>query len=154
MKDARALIEQYLREAKLMSIATASGNRPWVASVWYVHDKDWNLYFISKKSRRHSLELKKNSCVAGTITKLFVIGSGEKVRGLQFEGTARECNWKELKTANDLYLRKYRKAEHIPLSMLRLAKFVAAYYIVKPKSIVLFDEVNFPKDPRQEVKVA
>lgn len=153
MKDARALIEQYLGEAKLMSIATSKGNRPWVASVWYVHDKDWNLYFISRKSTRHSIELKGNSHVAGTITKPHTIGSGEKVRGLQFEGTARACTWKELKMASDLYVKKYRRAERIPLSMLRMAKFIATYYVIKPKSIVLFDEINFPKEHRQEVRL-
>ena len=153
MNNVRELVEEYLKEAKLMQIATSKGNKPWVASVWYANDKDLNLYFISRKSRRHSLELENNPNVAGAIVKPHVIGSGEKVRGLQFEGTARACRGAELKLASELYTKKYPRAEKIPFAMLRLASFIAAYYIIKPKAFVLFDEVKFPKDPRQELKL-
>jgi uncharacterized protein YhbP (UPF0306 family) len=153
VKYAKEILWKYLGEAKLMSIATVSGKHPWAASAWYVHDKDWNLYFLSRKSRRHSLEMKKNPNVAGTIVTPHVIGSGEKVRGVQFEGTARECNWEELKLGRELYTKKYPTAENIPLQMFRLVKFIATYYIIKPKKFVLYDEINFPKDPRQEIKV-
>lgn len=136
-----------------MQIATVSGSKPWVASVWYVHDKDWNIYFVSRKSRRHSLELKKNPYVAGAIVVPHTIGSGQKVRGLQFEGTAKECNWAELKKGRELYLKKYPTAEKIPLKMLKLVSFIANFYIIRPKKFILFDEVNFPKEPRQEIKV-
>lgn len=101
------LIEEYLREAKLMQVATVKNNRPWVASVWYVHDKDWNLYFISRKSRRHSLELKDNQYVAGTIVKPHTKGSGEKVRGIQFEGKAKETKGKTLELARSLAEARY-----------------------------------------------
>lgn len=153
MVSTKKLVDEYLKEAKLMTITTVSENKPWAASVWYAHDKDWNIYFLSQKKRRHSIELKRNPNVAGTITKPHVIGSGEKVRGIQFEGTSRECTWNELKKGRELYMKKYPTAENIPLTMFRLVKFIATYYIIKPRTIVLFDEINFPKQPRQEIKV-
>ncbi|MDE1873822.1 MAG: pyridoxamine 5'-phosphate oxidase family protein [Candidatus Micrarchaeota archaeon] len=150
MERVEELIRQYLDEAKLMQIATTNSGKPWVASVWYVSDSSLNLYFISRRKRRHSLELEQNHNVAGTVVTPHTVGSGEKVRGLQFEGTARECSGDEIKRAKELYLRKYSKAEDIPLEKLQDKSFIAAFYIVSPQSFVLFDEINFPEEPRQE----
>ncbi len=147
------LIRDYLEKAKLMQIATVSKGKPWVASVWYVHDDTLNLYFISRKTRRHSLELKADPNVAGAITTPHVIGSGEKARGLQFEGTAEECAGRGMETARELYMKKYAGAEDISLEELRDPSFIAAFYVVHPSVFVLFDEVNFPKEPRQELRV-
>lgn len=148
--DLRKLIEDYLKEAKLMQLATCKGDKPWICSVWYVHDKNWNLYFISQKNRRHSLELKENHHVAGAIVSPHTKGSGEKVRGLQFEGKARETKEDEADKANRLYRTKYALAEHINLEELMDPKVTYGYYIIEPKNFVLFDEINFPDNPRQE----
>ncbi len=145
------LVREYLDEAKLMQIATAKENRPWVASVWYVNDDKLNLYFISRRARRHSLEIKENENVAGAIVVPHTVGSGEKVRGLQFEGTARECKGKEIEKAKEIYIEKYSSAEIIPTEKLKDPKFIASFYMIKPKMFVLFDEVNFPNEPRQEL---
>lgn len=153
MKDLRKLVVEYLREAKLMQVATAKDNKPWAATVWYVHDDKLNLYFISRKSRRHSLEIKETPNVAGAITVPHTIGSGEKVRGLQFEGVAEECSGKDLEKARELYLAKYKTAEKIPLENLRDPNFIATYYTIRPTMFVLFDEINFPDEPRQELKL-
>lgn len=151
MSDIRELVISYLREAKLMTLATVRNNKPWVASAWYVHDENLNLYFISRKNRRHSLELKENPNVAGTITIPHTKGSGEKVRGLQYEGIVKETNGKILKKAREIYFRKYPNAEKIPLSRFFIPTFIATFYIISPSVIVLFDEINFPKNPRQEL---
>ena len=153
-KSLDALIREYLNEAKLMQIATVKEGKPWVASVWYVNDDKYNLYFISRKARRHSLELEENPNIAGAIVVPHQIGSGEKVRGLQFEGTASECKSEELETANALYLTKYTTAEKIPLEKLRDPNSMATYYIIRPKTFVLFDEINYPENPRQEMPVS
>jgi len=102
--DLRKLVVDYLNEAKLMQIATAKNNRPWVASVWYAHDD-------------------------------------------------RECSGKTLEKARNLYLKKYSGAEKIPMEKLRDPVFAAAFYAVRPRSFVLFDEVNFPNEPRQEINL-
>lgn len=153
MKDLRGMVLDYLREAKLMQIATSKDNKPWVATVWYVNDDDLNLYFISRKARRHSLEIKENPNVAGAIVKPHTQGSGEKVRGLQFEGTVEWCFGETLQKARELYLAKYPMAERVPLETLEDPNFTAAFYVVRPKAFVLFDEVNFADNPRQELRL-
>lgn len=153
MKNVKKLISEYLRDAKLMQVATVQNNKPWVATVWYVNDKDWNLYFISRRSRRHSQELQKNPNVAGTIVMPHVKGSGEKVRGLQFDGSAAEAKGDLLKKAKKLYGEKYPQAEDISLKKLQDPNFIATFYVIKPSTLILFDEINFPEDPRQELKL-
>ncbi len=149
----KKMIMDYLDECKLMTIATVNGNKPWAATVWYVHGKDFSLYFLSRRGRRHSLELKNNPNAAGTITKPHMKGSGEKVRGLQFEGIAKEASGKTLRRAQKLYLAKCPKAQKIPVERLEDPKFIATFYVVRPRIFVLFDEVNFPDDPRQELRL-
>lgn len=153
MKDLREMILDYLGESKLMQIATAKDNKPWVATVWYANDDDLNIYFISRKVRRHSLEIKENPNVAGAIVKPHLQGSGEKVRGLQFEGTVEWCFGDTLKRACELYVEKYPTAERIPLEMLEDRNSTGAFYAIRPSLFVLFDEVNFPDQPRQELKL-
>lgn len=137
-----------------MQLATVKDSKPWSCSVWYASDERWNLYYISKKDRRHSHELATNPHVAGSIVVPHVKGSGEKVRGLQFEGIASATKGDELAKAHKLYLAKFPLAEDIPLALLRAAKFIATYYVVRPSVLVLFDEVNFPNQLRQEVKLS
>lgn len=52
-----------------MSLATISGDRPWVCEVHFVYDDDLNLYWRSLSSRRHSQEITENPNVAGNIVK-------------------------------------------------------------------------------------
>lgn len=153
MKDLKELVSTYLEEAKLMQVATSKDNKPWVATVWYASDEDLNLYFISRKARRHSLEIKENPAVAGAIVKPHLEGSGEKVAGLQLEGEAELCFGDTLVEARGLYFAKYPAAEHIPLETFEDPNFTAAFYVIRPKAFILFDEVNFPDNPRQELKL-
>ncbi|MBI2414593.1 pyridoxamine 5'-phosphate oxidase family protein [candidate division WWE3 bacterium] len=67
MPEIKDLITKYLEEARLMQVATSINNQPWACSVYFVFDNDFNLYWISTPKRRHSLEIKENSKVAGTI---------------------------------------------------------------------------------------
>lgn len=150
----KQLISEYLEEAKLMQIATVKDNKPWVATVWYVHDEDWSLYFISRRNRRHTIELKKNSHVAGAIVKPHKT-LGVKARGIQFEGKALEVSTSELPHAFNLFVKRYPKAKVHIKSVKDIIKNITGtrIYKIKPSRIVLFDEVNFPNDPQQELRL-
>lgn len=154
-KKLRKHVVDYLKEAKLMQIATSKNNKPWVATVWYVHDDELNLYFISRRSTRHSLEIRDNTNVAGAIVKPHVKGSGEKVIGLQFEGTSHDITDEPdvLKKVHELYLAKHSLAEDIPLKQLSDPEWIAAYYVIHPKTFVLFNDADFPNNPRKELKL-
>lgn len=144
----RKLIEEYLEKARLMQVATCRNNQPWACSVYFAFDDKLNLYWISKPNRRHSLELKDNAKVAGTIVTPHK--PGDDVRGLQFQGTAKELIEKEeIKLAMSYYAKRYEMDSE------RVQKIVDdtdghRCYVIKPSLFVLFDETNFPENPRQE----
>lgn len=146
--DLKRLIGEYLADAKLMQLATLDNGQPWVCSVNYVHDAEWNLYWLSLRSRRHSRELLGYSKVAGAIIK-----DPSVKRGLQFEGVAREVDSQELLRVHELYCESYgNKPER--LAEARSGKQNSrTYYALKLTNVVLYDEVNFPADPRREYKL-
>jgi uncharacterized protein YhbP (UPF0306 family) len=69
-----------------MSLATVSGDKPWVCEVHFAYDDSLNLYFRSKLSTRHAQEIAKNSNVAGNIVRQHTID--EYPHAIYFEGTA------------------------------------------------------------------
>ena len=147
------LIRDYLDEAKMMQIATVDVGQPWCCTVWYAHDKDLNLYWLSSKDRRHSKEIAKDNKVAGTIVIPHIQGSGEKVRGLQFQGVASETSGDSQVLGRDLYIEKYSREKDYHDEVLTDPDSEANWYIIKPSQIVLFDQINFPNEPRREFKV-
>jgi len=89
MKDKRELID-YLQDHRLMQIATVKGEKPWICNVFYTVDNKLNLFFISKPTRRHCLEISKNKNVACAITDSHQKVTDKK-KGLQIEGILLRC---------------------------------------------------------------
>src|ERR1700690_33649 len=102
--ELRKLIEDYLKEAKMLQIATSKNNQPWSCTVYFAFDDKLNLYWISKPNRRHSEEIRNNDKVAGVIVLPHT--PGDKVRGLQFQGIAKELSNKDDATAGMKYYAK------------------------------------------------
>ncbi len=88
------LIEEKIRELIIltphMSLATVKDDKPWVCEVHFAYDDALNLYFVSKQTTRHCLEITKNTNVAGNIVKQHPLT--EAPSGLYFEGTVNEIN--------------------------------------------------------------
>ena len=148
--DVRQLIVEYLTEAKLMQIATVSEDQPWNCTVTFVCDKNLNLYWISKLDTRHSEEIHKNKKVAAAISVKF---SDLTIVGMQVEGDAELIeDDHEIKRMIRLYTDRFGRGEKWYES------FIAGnnehkLYRIKPRLFVLFDIVNFPDNPRQELKL-
>ncbi len=147
--DLRKLIEDYLKEAKLMQLATASDNQPWTCSVWFAADEDLNIYWFSATGRRHSEEVSKNPKVAGAIVLPHT--PADPPRGLQFEGVAELLtDQADIDKAISVYQGRI-------FSKKQIDEFVEddekphSFYKIKPSQFVLFDVVNFPENPRQEL---
>ena len=133
-----------------MQVATAHDNQPWACTVYFAYDSDWNLYWISTPDRRHSKEIISNDKVAGTIVLSHT--PGDKVRGLQFQGIAEEItNPADIRKLYPYYGKRfdYMKA----LEEIISGKNPHRLYRIKPTQFVLFDEVNFPDNSRQEYKL-
>lgn len=144
----KKLIQDYLKEAKLMQLATSINNQPWVCSVWFTADGDLNIYWISSTTRRHSGEVIKNSKVAGAIALPHT--PEDPPRGIQFQGKAELLTSKrELAKAILLFTGRIFTKKNI-IEFMKSKTSPHRFYMIKPTQFVLFDAVNFPNNSRQE----
>ena len=148
--DLRKLIEEYLEKAKMLQVATSKKDQPWVCTVYFAFDEKLNIYWISKPSRRHSEEIKNNEKVAGVIVLPHT--PGDKVRGIQLQGVAKELTKKDAIEGMNYYAKRFgMKQERVNAILDGTDGHVC--YKITPKLYVLFDEANFPTDPRKEYKL-
>jgi uncharacterized protein YhbP (UPF0306 family) len=147
MNDIKTMIMQYLNEVRIMQLATCAGQQPWCCTVEFAHDDAGNLYWISMPERRHSQEIAANSHVAGAMVSPQHGPGG--VRGLQFEGDARQV---DPAAAEELFQAYAERFSTNPWMGKAIASGVSPsrLYQLKPRRFVLYDEVNFPDQPHQE----
>lgn len=146
-------VQAYLKDGKLLYLATFVNTTPWVCHVWY--SLGWmpnSVVFTSNLGRRHSSDIRVNPIVAGGIVAIETEGLGQKVRGLSFEGRAFEATENKLALAYDAYASRWPKVRDM-FSLKDVESGVSAMrmYVVEFSRMVLFDEVNFPDGPRQEL---
>lgn len=107
MDDAlRARIAAFLAEHTTVTLATVgTEGAPAAAAVFYAHDADLNLYFLSEERTQHGQNLLATSEVAGAIQ-----ADGQDwraIRGLQLRGQAALVSGAALAHAAAVYGRKY-----------------------------------------------
>ncbi len=151
MNNVEQLIRDYLGKTRMMQLATCAGAQPWVCTLYYAYDSDWNIYWISLSTRRHSQEIMENPKVAGTIAFSQEPYPKDCVQGLCFEGVAELLSGAEEEKASKLYI-KQLKRETTLLEDVRSGKNPHKFYRIKPTKFVLLDSVHFPDESRQEWK--
>ncbi len=96
----------YLREHNSATIATCGPDGPWAAAVFYVHDDDLTLYFLSDPATHHGRDLADNPQVAATIHEDY--HDWRRIKGIQMVGRAEPVTGPlELARAWKLYLSKF-----------------------------------------------
>ncbi len=146
--DIENVIRQYLPTVIHLSLATTRDSQPWICEVHYVFDDDLNLYFRSKPSRRHSLEIADNNRVAGNIVAQHVVG--EKPRGVYFEGVAELLeNVDERSVAYTLYCDRFGTTEEILTDAKK--EDGHKFYKISVSKYYLFDKKE--SDPSQKYEL-
>lgn len=149
--DIKSLIQQYLKDAKLMQLATSLNNQPWVCSVWFASDDSLNIYWISSTTRRHSKEVLKNNKVAGGIA--LPQTPKDAPRGLQFQGVAEQLTKKsDILKATLLFAGRIFTKEQVH-QFIQNKEYPHRFYKIKVAQFVLFDAVNFPENSRRELNL-
>jgi uncharacterized protein YhbP (UPF0306 family) len=123
-----------------MSIAT-SARKPWIAIVFYAIDQDFNLYFISEPTTKHSLDIVKNNKVACSIVDSSQVVTDKKI-GVQLEGVASEVKEKnKLQIILSMWHETNPGFEHV-ISIPNILKKIikGRFYQVKPTLIKFFNE--------------
>lgn len=139
-QNIRSLIKKdVLDKGYLMSLATHDDGGVWCCDVIYVHDDDFNIYWMSDPEVRHSEAIHKNNRVAGTIT---ISGPKEDNLGVQFEGQAERLKGARLGLAVK-HLRKRRKI--VPKKVVDILDG-DSWYVLRPKKIELTHEEFFGFD--------
>lgn len=145
--DLKQLIYDYLSTQKMMALATC-GERPWSANLYFVHDNDLNLYFLSKRGREHSQAVAKNPEVSVAIADSHQ-PIWEPQKGIQASGTAAVVNvvgqleWM-FKMWNKLIAGA--KGEQLLNPRQFLDAGVSSIYKITPKQIKFFNTELWPKD--------
>jgi|GEM_PF-379466 len=140
------LAQEYFSSVKPMQLATISNGQPWICTVYFVADEDFNLYWMSARERQHSREIAKNSKVAVAVVK-----DSERKQALQITGEACEVSDESLEKVHTLYTVKYGPKDYDLNEIKRHLPEGRAYWMVKPTKMYFWDEVNFPDAPKQEV---
>lgn len=102
----RSRIAAFLESHTTLTLATVGSDAlPAAAAVFYAHDPELNLYFLSEPDTRHGQNLIANSHAAGTIQ-----ADGQdwrSIQGLQVQGEAFLLPAPQVLRAATLYGRKY-----------------------------------------------
>ncbi|HSX53143.1 MAG TPA: pyridoxamine 5'-phosphate oxidase family protein [Patescibacteria group bacterium] len=147
--NAEEAIREYLPTGNVMQLATSVDGQPWVCTVHFYSDDNLNLYWISMPDRRHSKEITQNPKVAATIMVHENTKDEPYVIGITIEGTAEFIG----EYANEQIGKGYVEKHHIGpefLSDIQSGKNPNKFYKLKPSNIVMFNNKDFPDNPRQE----
>lgn len=143
------IIRQTLDTKHVMQLATSATGRPWVCSVYFVADENYNLYWASWPSRRHSQDISNNHYVAATV--VIASAKASPVAGIQLGGIASALVVPEdIAKAASLYAAKFGRS-------LKWVHDIAQnntqhrMYKLEVSKFVLFDEVHFSKNSRFEL---
>ncbi|MCH8182877.1 MAG: pyridoxamine 5'-phosphate oxidase family protein [Proteobacteria bacterium] len=137
-------VGDFLGSHTTMTLATSGEDGPWAAALFYAHDSDLNLYFISAKDTRHAADIERNPRVAVAVNAQHKDWSD--IRGLQIGGVAEIVPPDQRAGAVETYLAKF--PDFRPLFSAprdeqesRIARAFAAspFYRVRPNRIRLID---------------
>jgi uncharacterized protein YhbP (UPF0306 family) len=148
-KTDKALLLDYLKKHKLMTIATYSGKlgKPWVATAFYIVDGDLSLYFLTSPKTEHGQHMVENKYVACNIADTHQEVTDKKI-GVQIQGTVSRVNavlrikwmfkmWHKINPGTEERL-NYKNLKNKVIS--------ARVYKITPAKIKFFNEELYPSE--------
>lgn len=138
MNEIKKIIKEVLDGGYLMSLGTRDESGIWVCDVIYIPSDNFEIYWLSEKSARHSNAILKNSQVAATIT--ISNNAGEKNVGLQIEGIAQKIEGDILDISTKHRLKRNKPA---PKKLGEILGEGESWYKLIPSKIELIYEPKF-----------
>ncbi len=146
-RDDIAAVGSFLDSISALTLATSGPAGPWAASLFFVHDEEFNLYFISSQNSRHVQDLLTEPTVAVTVN-----GDPDNwidIRGLQISGTAEVVTESGKADATRLYLQKFSDVSRILSAPSTdeerkiAGSFRASeFFRIRPRSVRMIDNVK------------
>jgi hypothetical protein len=97
------------------------------------------------------MEINYDGRVAGAVVHGEQIGVGQTVRGMSFEGTGQLVAPEGLEAACDIYAGRWPKVRETVTPDKFNEPDGPGLFEIGLRIVVLFDELNFSDDPRQEI---
>ena len=99
-------ITSFLKKHHVLTLATVSGDQPWVANCFYAFlEQEMAFVFTSGIDTRHISEVQANNKVAGNVVlETSIIG---KIQGIQFSGTLLPAEGESQSGASAAYLKRF-----------------------------------------------
>ena len=130
----------YLKSQHTMYLATYDG-KPWTSTLFYAIDDEFNFYFISEPTTRHSKAIQKNKLVSCSIADSNQVVTDKKI-GAQIEGIAFEVkNKNKLKIVVSMWHKKnpgFEDIINLPNMIKKIIK--GRFYQINPTLIKFFNE--------------
>lgn len=141
-------LKKQLDESIAMQLATVGQDGlPWICSVYYVVDDNFNFYWLSLPERQHSEHIQHNNNVAATIAIKVQI----PVIGVQIKGKVSMVSEADLiAEIMKLYVEKYKVGEKFHSRFVNKINQQEMYKLT-PSEVHLFDEVNDVGGQRKRV---
>jgi len=124
---------RYLSENRLMTLATFSGKKPWVATVFFAFDKKGNLFFFSRPDTRHCRHITSQTFVAVAINHTW--GKLGAIKAVQLLGHAERVSVRGFRKAYAVFRKRFPWADEF--------KKDHTLYIIKPTEIHMINQKVF-----------
>ena len=148
----RELIKGHLNNVRIMQLATSIADQPWICTLHFYADSNLDFYWISTPERRHSKEIDQNQKCSITVVVHEDTKKEKYIIGITAEGIAKKIGSEEARKIGSEYIDKLGRDPKLLQDILE-RKNPHVFYRFQPSKIILFDTKNFPKDPKQELKI-
>lgn len=136
----RGRVQSYLASHHVMTLATAGGEGPWAAAVFYVHE-GWALYFLSAAESRHCGNLARNPRASATIQEDYT--DWREIKGVQLEGSASRLSGTDAERAQKLYATKFPLLRDPPEAIAKAMARISWYRIAIEHAWLIDNSVAF-----------
>lgn len=98
-------LDNFLSHHKVLTLSYLKHNNPGACALWYAHDTDFNIYYLSSLSTRHGETLQEGGNVAITIQK--DQQQWNEIRGIQSTGYTKLVNSSDVDHGWKVYSNKF-----------------------------------------------
>ncbi|MBI1975046.1 MAG: pyridoxamine 5'-phosphate oxidase family protein [Parcubacteria group bacterium] len=106
----RKRVLEFLGQNRLMTLGTASRNKPWAATVFFAYDKKRKIIFYSREDAKHCKHIRQNPHVSVAINHNWK-GAKGGIRGLQIIGRATKVPKQTYRSSYALYKARFKWAD-------------------------------------------
>ena len=153
VEQLKKLARGYVPTKNVMQLATCADNQPYAVNIHYYSDDDLNIYWISAEGKRHSLEIAKNNKACAAIKIHENTTDEDWVVGISIEGEAELLGLNFSEDVAKGFQTKLNKTDEAMKAILD-GSAPYKFYVLRPKTITLYDNKSFPDSPRKTFSVA